>query len=137
MGANIGIETGIIYTLLNSDVKIREKASNVKQTLHYIGVPVNVSWTFYKNHRFRTDVTGGIMIEKCVSAKFGDDTFKLTNFQPSLHVGLGGEYRLSRYMGIYIQPTASYYFKDDTPIRTIRTENPLQLGIKGGIRFTF
>ena len=48
--------------------------------------------------------------------------------------GIGVEFRLGRYVGLYIDPSLRYYFNNGQP-KSIRSSQPLMLGFEAGLRF--
>jgi hypothetical protein len=54
--------------------------------------------------------------------------------QLSANAGIGVEFLLGRYVGIYIDPSVRYYFNCKQP-NSIRTAQPLMLGFEMGLRF--
>ena len=67
----IAAETGISYTLLSSSI-LSPSASGTEtsmQTLHFIGLPVNLRYTLYEIGRSSLYASAGGAMEKCVSAK--------------------------------------------------------------------
>ena len=54
--------------------------------------------------------------------------------QLSVLGGLGIEYGLNDFMGIYLDPNVRYYFDMNQP-KSIRTQQPLNIGFELGLRF--
>ena len=54
--------------------------------------------------------------------------------QLSTNIGIGVEFMLGRYVGLYIDPSLRYYFRNGQP-KSIRTAQPLMLGFEMGFRF--
>ena len=54
--------------------------------------------------------------------------------QLSANAGIGVEFMLGRYVGLYLDPSLRYYFKSGQP-KSIRTAQPLMLGFELGLRF--
>ncbi len=63
------LESGVYYTYLASEIH-NQSNPNVeeKQKLHYIGIPLKVQRTFWKNRRWAVYASTGVMLEKCVKA---------------------------------------------------------------------
>jgi hypothetical protein len=49
-------------------------------------------------------------------------------------LGLGIEFRLGEHLGLYVDPSLRYYFEGNQP-RSIRTQQPLMMGLELGMRF--
>ena len=143
---NMALGAGVNYTMLRSsyDCLINKKSYNVKQTLHYIGIPVNIYGMVVEKNSFRFYVNAGATIEKGVRAvyhlKSYDETLRssssIDGLQFSVNAGMGVEYRISNLLGLYLEPNIVYYMDSDVP-RSIRTDQPLQVKAELGFRFNF
>lgn len=130
------LESGVNYTFLHSDVSLFSGSEKIAQKLHFIGVPLRVNWEFYERGRFSLYIGAGGMLEKCVSARFDGKTFKEPKVQWSVLGAAGAQYRLGGTVGLYFEPEVSYYFTD-TELRTVRTDSPLTLTLRMGVRLSF
>lgn len=131
-------ESGIVFSQLTSDVSYRNgiKYLSDKQILNYLGVPLRISYSFYDSFRWQIYASSGIMAERCISAKIGNHNFSVNNWQWSVNGAFGGQYNLSRSLGIYVEPGVNYYFDDHSGIKSARTANPFSLNVNMGIRIT-
>jgi hypothetical protein len=59
---------------------------------------------------------------------------KADGVQMSAAIGLGAEFGLTQYLGLYIDPSLRYYFDCDQP-KSIRTAQPLMFSVEAGLRF--
>ena len=149
LGKRWGIGTGINYTKLSSELHSGSQSNFVKseQTVHYIGIPVQVNYNVIQKGRFTGYVTGGALIEKSVAGNFttkyvvdnvvNDETKERLPSQPvqvSLNTALGVQLKLIDKIGVYAEPGIGYHFKDDGSLNTIYKEKPLNLNVKFGIR---
>ena len=148
----IGI--GVNYTLLMKRVSgnyyeydsvgnlVRSCTAELKNSQHYIGIPLDVYFNIYGNEHWNTYASVGGCIEKCVSNHYNgvydnlDINHKTTveGIQSSVKLGLGVEYSPVKFLGIYIDPSLRYYFDNNQP-RSIRTSQPLSFGVEAGLRF--
>ena len=53
--------------------------------------------------------------------------------QLSANLGIGVEFLLGDYLGLYVDPSLRYYFDNGQPA-SIRTAQPLMLGFEMGLR---
>ncbi len=146
LGENIALGIGANYTMLRSryDCLINKKRYNVKQTLHYIGIPVNIYGLVVDKNNFSFYVNAGGALEKGIKAVYQlksydsseRNTSDIDGLQFSLNAGMGVEYRVSNTVGLYLEPNIVYYFNSDIP-RSIRTDQPLQVKAELGFRFRF
>lgn len=147
-----GIETGLSYTNLISDVREGSDSHYYtgEQKLHYIGIPLNLKYRVFSWKRFDLYASAGALAEKCVSAKLdkefildhqkkGSESTNLSEkpMQWSANASLGVQCNLVNSMSIFVEPGISYYFNDGTNIQTIYKEKPLNFNLNLGIRFTF
>lgn len=146
------LESGLCYTNLTSDIK---KGSDDhyyigEQTLHYIGIPLNLKYRFFSWKRIELYSSIGALAEKCVSAKLhkefildnqnkGEESEKFSEkpMQWAANVSVGVQCNIIKSMGIFAEPGISYYFNDGTDLQTIYKEKPLNFNLNLGIRFTF
>ena len=141
-GLNNGfsVETGLSYTLLSSDihnVSGSEKKKTGTQELHYIGIPLRANWNFINSKNFTLYLTAGGMVEKCVYGKSGSEKNTVKPLQFSLAGGIGAQYNITKQLGIYAEPGVAYFFDDGSGVETIRKENPFNINLQAGIRFTY
>lgn len=146
----LSISSGLTYTRLASDIKDASRESKYigEQRLHYVGIPLNVS---YKVESFRwlgLYGTAGVLAEKCVSGTTDEgyvenNTMKYTNthdisskpLQMSVNAGVGIQFDFIENVGIYAEPGLSYYFDDGSVLQTIYKEKPLNFNLNVGVRF--
>lgn len=146
-----GIETGVTYTLLSTDLRSGSQDSyfEEEQRLHYVGIPLKVDRRLWSNKRFEIYASAGGMVEKCVSGtmhKVGivnkqdkDATDEKINVKPlqwSLSAAAGAQFKITEKVGIYAEPGVVYYFDDGSQWQTIRKEHPFNFNIQLGVRFT-
>lgn len=146
----LSIGTGLTYTRLSSDIKDASMESNYsgEQRLHYVGIPVNVSYKVASSRWISLYGTAGVLAEKCVSGTTDEgyvenNTMKYTNthdisskpLQMSVNAGVGIQFNVHDNVGIYAEPGLSYYFDDGSALQTIYKEKPLNFNLKVGVRF--
>ncbi len=145
----LGIGVGVNYTLLNKKVTgtYRDEhdwscSTDMKNSQHYIGIPVDIYFSMFRTKRWDAYATVGGAVEKCILNKYtgtfeGESllyTNKVSGVQTSVKLGLGVEFSPIDFLGIYIDPSLRYYFDNKQP-RSIRTAQPLAFGVEAGLRF--
>ncbi len=141
----VSVGAGLSYTCLKSryDGLINKKFHRIKQSLHYIGIPVNLYFNIMESNKFRLYVNVGGAIEKGVRASYRVKSYdgtafsakaKIEGLQYSANAGLGLEYRFSEPVGLYLEPNAVYFFDSEIPA-SIRTSQPMQIKAEIGFRF--
>lgn len=149
------IGTGINWTLLSRSFSgiytevepkgfsvIKSINSEINNDLHYIGIPVNVYYNVLTNRNLKFYAWGGAQAEKGIVNRFriqsGDgDIFyseKVKGLQWSTALGLGLEFTLNDHLGLYLDPSARYYFDCDQP-NSVRTQKPYMFNFEAGLRF--
>lgn len=125
--------SGLQYTYLHSDIK--EGSSKESQDIHYLGIPLKVSWTFWKSARLNAYASAGMTFEFPI---IGHSCGKKIDVpcQWSGGLGVGLQYNITPRFGIYIEPEVNRYFYNESQLQTIRTERPLNITVPVGIRFS-
>lgn len=146
----LSISSGLTYTRLASDIKDTSRESKYigEQRLHYVGIPVNVSYKVASSRWISLYGTAGVLAEKCVSGTTDEgyvenNTMKYTNthdistkpLQMSVNAGVGIQFDIIDNVGIYAEPGLSYYFDDGSALQTIYKEKPLNFNLNVGVRF--
>ena len=128
------------YTKVNSAGVIENStASDIRNTQHYIGIPVNAYYDIVDSRNVNFYAYAGGTVEKCISDKYSVlntsiiHKEKVTGFQWSANVGIGVGFKFGEHLGLYIDPSLRYYFDCDQP-HNIRSAQPLMLGFEIGLR---
>ncbi|WP_455668321.1 sigma-70 family RNA polymerase sigma factor [Phocaeicola sp.] len=144
------LETGLQYTYLKSTFTTGNQfAIEEMQKLHYIGIPLKVSYRLadYKNFSFYSTV--GAQVD--IPLKGTLNTYHVTDsismpmghrslgvpWQFSVNGGVGLQYNFSSSVGIYAEPSVHYYIPDGSNIKTIRKEHPVTFSIPVGLRISW
>ncbi len=129
------------YTKVDAQGDIESvTSSDISNRQHYIGIPVNFFYDVISNEKISFYAYAGGTVEKCVS-----DTYSLLNtsinhkekvpgVQLSADAGIGVEFMLGKHLGLYIDPSVRYYFRNEHQPKSIRTVQPLMLGFEIGLR---
>ena len=143
-GVSIGINlskrftiiTGLDYSLYLSHKEITSSKGvrNEMQQIHYLGLPIKCDYTIYSNKSFEWYIGGGFEVEKCVSASSGTTSFKEKNFLWSAVATTGIQYNITKNISLYCEPYCSYLLSE-TNLFSYRTENPVTISAKLGLRF--
>lgn len=150
----LGIESGLTYTLLNSTFTTAAGTANGnttgKQTLHYIGIPLNVTYNIIGSKLFNVYASAGGAMEKAVGGYFettghvdgkrsetNRNSLKPKELQWSLNASAGAEVNVLNQLGLYVEPGISYRIPSGSHVRSIYTDKKLDFSIGFGIRFNF
>ena len=118
---------------------INTTSSDIRNSQHYIGIPVNVFCNILGNEHLNFYAYAGATAEKCISDRYDvlntrySHKEQVKGIQMSVNAGIGMEFMLGRHLGLYIDPSLRYYFDNGQP-KNIRTTQPLMLGFEMGFR---
>ena len=137
------LQTGITYTYLYSEFTlVNSQQPAIEQRLHYVGIPLGISYQIWKNSNFRLYASAGATAEKCVKNSQESGDTKINSLpdgekplQWSVNTALGAEFQPTKQLGIYLEPSLGYYFKDSTPLEHYYKEHPLSPAIEFGLRW--
>ena len=137
------MNTGLRYTYLST--KIYEKTiknsfgigdMNRKQQIHYIGIPLNASYSFWCSPKWNAYVSAGAVMEFPVAASI-DGVKMNAPFMWAAEAGLGMQYDITDHLGIYVDCNIQYFFNTGSEIRNAWIDRPLGVSIPIGIRYTW
>ncbi|MDW9381144.1 porin family protein [Chryseobacterium sp. JV558] len=149
LGKRWGIGTGLNYTKLASELHSGTENNYIKgdQTVHYIGIPVQVNYNVIQKGRFTGYITGGALVEKPVSGsvtttyvvndEIKDSSKERLDHKPiqfSVNTAVGFQLKVIDKVGIYAEPGIGYHFKEENAPNTLYKEKPLHFNMKFGIR---
>ncbi len=149
--SRLAVETGVVYSCLLSDYEDGSDAHYIagRQTLHYIGVPLNLTCRVYSWRRLDIYGSVGGMAELCVGGTQRTDyvlnskterstTERITEhpWQFSTTLSLGAQYNCLPWVGIYLEPGATYRFSDHSTLRSIYSQRPFNFSLNLGVRFS-
>ena len=144
------VGTGIRYTSLQRTFMGDYKGegfylpqTDIDNHQHWLGVPVNVYYSFVNTHRWNVHVFAGGAAEWLLDNDFlihnspSDIHYHLRGSSPqwSAGVGLGVEFKITPFLGIYIDPSFRYFFATERQPRSLRTIQPLRFDVEAGLRF--
>lgn len=145
------IGTGVDYSLLSrtfSGIYRPEGGvpvnGDIRHIVQYIGIPLNLYYKLAQTKNFRIYLFGGGEGEWCISNRYSvlasaDHTVLGASVKRplwSVGGGLGLQFRLGEHLGLFLDPSARYYFECEQP-KSIRTEKPFNINFLAGLRFDF
>lgn len=151
----LGVETGLTYSVLSSSVKTGNSEtgknwSTGSQTLHYLGIPLNISFNILNSRYVNIYVTGGGMMEKSISGNIKTDEYVdgkfdrtlTTNISPkglqwSVNAAAGVQANILPQLGFFVEPGVSHHFKNGSRVRSIYTDKPTDFSLGFGLRYSF
>lgn len=151
----LGVETGLTYSVLSSSVKTGNSEtgnnwSSGSQTLHYLGIPLNISFDILNSRYVNIYVTGGGMMEKSISGSIKTDEYVDGKFartltakispkglQWSVNAAAGVQANILPQLGFFVEPGVSHHFKNGSRVRSIYTDKPTDFSLGFGLRYSF
>lgn len=151
----LGVETGLTYSVLSSSVKTGNSEtgnnwSTGSQTLHYLGIPLNISFNILNSRYVNIYVTGGGMMEKSISGNIKTDEYVDGKFartltakispkglQWSVNAAAGVQANILPQLGVFVEPGVSHHFKNGSRVRSIYTDKPTDFSLVFGLRYSF
>lgn len=135
------LSTGLVYTKASSDFisGVSDTRTVSTQDLHYIGVPLNLSYSVWEYKGLHTYVTAGG--EGAVNIKNHTETdgevkdSKRDKMQWSTNASVGIQYDFIPQLGVYVEPGMKYYFDNGSQIENIFKDKKLNFNIQFGLRF--
>ena len=141
--------TGLNYSHLSAETTYGPmmKDEREKQSLHYIGVPVGVSYSLVRGKRFNIYASAGAEVEKLVSGKITIHDQRADSKGPTLSRSLaehrpqysvngsvGIEYLFGNGLSAYIEPGVRRYFNNGSSIDNLYKDRPTNVGLGVGLR---
>lgn len=135
------LSTGLVYTKVSSDFisGVSDTRTVSTQDLHYIGIPLNLSYSVWEYKGLHTYVTAGG--EGAVNVKNHTETdgevkeSKRDKMQWSTNASVGIQYDFIPQLGVYVEPGMKYYFDNGSQIENIFKDKKLNFNIQFGLRF--
>ena len=134
------LSTGLVYTKVSSDFisGVSDTRTVSTQDLHYIGIPLNLSYSVWEYKGLHTYVTAGG--EGAVNIKNHAETdgevkeSKRDKMQWSTNASVGIQYDFIPQLGVYVEPGMKYYFDNGSQIENIFKDKKLNFNIQFDLR---
>ncbi|WP_106830834.1 porin family protein [Parabacteroides pacaensis] len=145
------LQSGIVYTYLSSEwTTTGGYETEVKQKLHYLGIPISLVYKIAEWNKFVFYASAGGMGEINVAGKERaktssslvkdkESSVKVRMKEPlwSVNANVGATYPLVRFISVFAEAGISYYFDNGSFMETIRSEKPFNANFQLGFRFGF
>lgn len=148
-----GINAGLSYTSAASERRSGSASDyySTKTRMHYVGVPVTVSYTFFSSRYVSLYALAGGSVEKCVKATRKDfvvasghemsqatrtETLDQRPWQGSLNAGAGVQFNITQRYGIFAEPQLVYDLSKDNATPAPR-RNDFSFNLAVGIRMSY
>lgn len=149
LNSRLALGSGLTYTRLRSDLREGTAANYQKsvQNLHYVGLPVNLKYTFLRAKNLSLYAQAGALAEVRVAGKrttqytldhqrSGEDTERINShpLQMSVNLAAGAQYNITPTLALYAEPGVSHHFKDNSSVPTIYEDKPTNFSLNVGVR---
>lgn len=146
------LQTGLTYSMLTSDWETQAEIYNNKtrQRLHFIGIPLSVSYKIAEWNRFRLYASAGGQTEVNVAGKervksyfenqqtgVNSRNVRMKEWQWSVNARVGVSYPIVRFVSAFAEVGAVYYFDNGSNMETIYSDKEFNVNPQFGIRFGF
>lgn len=145
------LHSGLNYTYLSSEWEVYAVYHDeVKQKLHFVGIPLSLSYKMAEWKDFQFYTTAGVMAEINVAGKQSakifsgnellrvqTDRIRMKELLWSLNACVGVDYPLFRFLSLYAEAGVDYYIDNGSLIETIRSEKTFNVNLQAGFRFGF
>ena len=150
LNSRLALGSGLTYTRLRSDLREGTAANYQKsvQNLHYVGLPVNLKYTFLRAKNLSLYAQAGALAEVRVTGKrttqytldhqrSGEGTERIGShpLQMSVNLAAGAQYNITPTLALYAEPGVSHHFKDNSSVPTIYEDKPTHFSLNVGVRF--
>ncbi len=145
------LQTGLTYSYLRSEWSTNNTYHiENDQRLHFIGIPLSLTYKIAEWNRFMFYASAGGMAEVNVAGKrrmklFSDEVeiakqsehIRMKEWLWSVNARAGVSYPIIRFVSAFAEVGASYYFDNGSEIETIHSEKPFNMSLQLGFRFGF
>ena len=140
LSSHWSILAGVTYTRLSSKYvnMIQHTQLTKQQVLHYVGIPLNLSYTIWSNRQVKAYAMAGIEADWNVQAKLTTEGVSQDMSKDRLQWSAGGavgvEYRPLPLLGFYVEPGLRYYFDNHSPVQNYFKDKPTAWSLQLGLR---
>ena len=142
LSPRLSVTTGIVYTKLRSDFTqvMRTQQIYREQTLHYLGLPLGLSYRLWSRNRLNTYASAALKADWNVSTHLvtegATQQLPKDRLQWSVATSLGIQYDLLPQLALYLESALNYYPDNHSPIQNYFKDKPLNLNFQLGLRIT-
>lgn len=131
----LSIESGVSYSYLRSQLLFQGHVKTDEQRVQYVGIPLRIRYSFGSDSAFSTYISAGGKLEWAADARVAGNKVSEKGVQVSIGANAGVQWKAADHIYMYAQPEISYYLTESR-LKTIRTDNPLSVGLSIGLGFS-
>ena len=151
IGKHRSLETGLQYSYLKSYFTLGTGNYRVdkEQKLHYIGIPIKLSYQFMAYKRLSAYGSAGASIQIPLSGKtyadyviggksgYTTDWKTIPSIQWTVNTNIGIQYQFAPKLTLFVEPTLNWYIPNGSEVKNTWTERPFTLTVPFGIRLSW
>ena len=151
IGKHWSLETGLQYSYLKSYFTLGTGNYRVdkEQKLHYIGIPIKLSYQFMAYKRLSAYGSAGASIQIPLSGKtyadyviggksgYTTDWKTIPSIQWTVNTNIGIQYQIAPKLTLFVEPTLNWYIPSGSEVKNTWTERPFTLTVPFGIRLSW
>ena len=151
IGKHWSLETGLQYSYLKSYFTLGTGNYRVdkEQKLHYIGIPVKLSYQFMAYKRLSAYGSAGASIQIPLSGKtyadyvvggksgYTTDWKTTPSIQWTVNTNIGIQYQFAPKLTLFVEPTLNWYIPNGSEVKNTWTERPFTLTVPFGVRLSW
>lgn len=136
----LSLTTGVVYTKLRSDFTqiIRSQQVQQEQTLHYVGIPLVLSYRLWQYKGFKPYLSAGVQADWNVATHLETEgvsqQLPKDRMQWSLNGSIGLQYDVIPQLGLYAEPGLSWYPDNGSRLQNYFKDKPLTFSLQLGLR---
>lgn len=148
-----GVETGVVYTYMSSQLTDESVNRRESQQLHYLGIPLNVNYQLYRVGPVSFYGKAGGQIDFNIAGNWNEQlnyradygSGQIESFsrklerRPQLSVNLaaGVSVDLFKSFQLYAEPSVAHFFDNKSQIVNVRKDRPTDFALQLGARLLF
>ena len=151
LNERFSLQSGLVYSLLISDWEIQAPYSNkTRQTLHFVGIPLSLSYKIAEWNRFLVYASAGAQADVNVAGQLRVKRYsnnlqtgvayinqRMKEWQWSANARAGISYPLIPYISVFGEVGTAYYFDNGSYIETIYSDKVFTVSPQIGFRLSF
>ena len=143
------LQSGLVYSFMSSDWQTNGTYhAETNQKLHFIGIPLSISYKIAEWNKFVAYASAGGMGEINIAGKMKNTLFsetkeintirentRMKELLWSLNARVGVSYPVIRFVNVFAEAGVDYYFDNGSIIETAHSEKPFSASFQVGFRF--
>ena len=140
LGQRLSLTTGAVWTRVNSEFTtvMRTNIVQKEQTLHYVGLPLGLSYRPWDNHRLSVYVAANAQADWNVAANQHTEGIRQPmerdRCQLSVSASMGVSYTIVPHVGLYAEPGIRHYFDNGSHVDNFFKHTPTSASVQLGLR---